>query len=409
MSNWLQVDEILQSGLTSGVYTAAVLLAGRAEEVAYEKAVGRLTIEPDSLATTLETVFDLASLTKTLATSLALLLLVQRGRVSLAATLGELLPVPWLPADKTCLPLVSLLTHQSGLPAWKPFYDTVLTLPVDQRPGSLERLAATAPLEHTPGPLTIYSDLGFMLLKAVVETISGEDLDAFCRRHLYEPLGLKNMGFKPIAKSSTPSSKGFRFSYPLSPGGERVRVRGESGLTIGNGLILQQQPGAQNKQYAATEVGLISGRTIQGEVHDENAWSAGGVAGHAGLFGIGHEVFQLAAQLYQAFTVKTADSFFDPQVVRTFLTPPTQANRALGFDVPGPRDASCGRMFSPRSVGHLGFTGVSYWIDLHLGQIVVLLTNRVHLGRDNDTIRPFRPRVYEAASRALGFSQLFRG
>lgn len=366
-TSWLQVDEILQSGLPSGVYTAAVLLAGRAEELAYEKAVGRLTIEPNSPATTLETVFDLASLTKTLATTLALLLLVQRGRVSLTATLGELLPFPWLPADKVCLPLVSLLTHQSGLPAWKPFYETVLTLPVDQRPNSLERLAATAPLEHTPGPLTIYSDLGFMLLKAVVETISGENLDAFCRRYLYEPLGLKYLGFQP-----------------------------------------RQQPGGQHNNYPATEVGLIANRPITGEVHDENAWSAGGIAGHAGLFGTGHEVFQLAAQLYQAFTVKNADSFFDPQVVRTFLTPPPQANRALGFDVPGPREASCGRLFSPRSVGHLGFTGVSYWIDLHLGQIVVLLTNRVHLGRDNDTIRPFRPRVYEAASRALGFSQLFR-
>jgi CubicO group peptidase (beta-lactamase class C family) len=95
-------------------------------------------------------------------------------------------------------------------------------------------------------------------------------------------------------------------------------------------------------------------------------------------------------------------------VVRTFMTKPAAAHRALGFDVPGIRDASCGRFFSPRSVGHLGFTGVSYWIDLHLGQIVVLLTNRVHLGRDNDKIRPFRPRIYEAVSRALGFSQLFR-
>ena len=101
-------------------------------------------------------------------------------------------------------------------------------------------------------------------------------------------------------------------------------------------------------------------------------------------------------------------TFFDPSLVRTFMTPPPEAARALGFDVPGAREASCGRLFSPRSIGHLGFTGVSYWIDLDLGQIVILLTNRVHLGRDNDKIRPFRPQLYEAASRALGFSQIFR-
>ncbi len=166
--------------------------------------------------------------------------------------------------------------------------------------------------------------------------------------------------------------------------------------------------GEQPQPYAATEVGLIPGRAIQGEVHDENAWSAGGVAGHAGLFGTGPEVFRLAGHLYRACNRKAADHFFDPEVIRTFMTPPPGAARALGFDVPGPRDASCGRFFSPGSRGHLGFTGVSYWLDLDLGQVVILLTNRVHLGRDHESIKPFRPRLYEAASRALGFKHKFR-
>jgi serine-type D-Ala-D-Ala carboxypeptidase len=382
MSRWHPVDEILEAGLSSGVYTAAVLLAGRNGEVLYEKAVGRLSSAPASPATTLETVFDLASLTKTLATTLALLVPVQTGRLSLSATLVDLLP--WLPADKGFLPLISLLTHQSGLPAWKPFYETLLTLPADQRPDALERLAAAAPLEHTPGKITIYSDLGFMLLKSVVETLAGQNLDLFCRRHLYQPLGLTHLGFRPMTHKSIPA-------VPLSPPGESGQVRG-----------------APPQQYAATEVGLIPGRSGCGEVHDENAWAAGGVAGHAGLFGPGREVFQLAAHLYRAATSASTRTFLVPEVVRTFLTPPPDAARALGFDVPGARDASCGRFFSPRSVGHLGFTGVSYWLDLDLGQIVVLLTNRVHLGRDNDKIKLFRPRVYEAASRALGFSQIFR-
>ena len=166
--------------------------------------------------------------------------------------------------------------------------------------------------------------------------------------------------------------------------------------------------GEQPQQYAATEVGLIPGRPIQGQVHDENAWSAGGVAGHAGLFGTGPEVFQLAGHLYQAYNRRAANQFFDPDVIRSFMTPPPGAGRALGFDVPGPREASCGRFFSPGSRGHLGFTGVSYWIDVDLGQSVILLSNRVHLGRDNETIKPFRPRLYEAASQALGFTVPYR-
>jgi CubicO group peptidase (beta-lactamase class C family) len=185
-------------------------------------------------------------------------------------------------------------------------------------------------------------------------------------------------------------------------------VRGGLNLPLGNGLLSQQQPAVQSKHYAATEPGLIPHRNISGEVHDENAWSAGGVAGHAGLFGTGPEVFRLAALLHQAFIGISPNGFFDPDVVRTFLTRPPNAQRALGFDVPGAREASCGRFFSPRSAGHLGFTGVSYWIDLDLGQIVILLTNRVHLGRDNDKIKPFRPQLYEAVSLALEFSDTFR-
>ena len=210
MTGWHQVDHILQTGLASGVYTAAVCLAGRAGEVSYARAVGRLSRAADSPAVSLETVFDLASLTKTLATTLALVLLVQQGRLSLQTDLGDLLP-SWLPDDKKCLPLVDLLTHQSGLPAWQPFYETVLTLPAPERPAALERLAAVEPLEPTPGKLTIYSDLGFMLLKAVVESVSGQSLDAFCRHHLYNPLGLTNLGFRP---------SGYAFVFPLPSRGE---------------------------------------------------------------------------------------------------------------------------------------------------------------------------------------------
>lgn len=366
VTNWRRVEEILNHGLDDGVYTAAVILAGRDAELKYAAAVGRLSIAPGSPATTLDTIFDLASLTKPLATTLALMVLVQQRQLDLMVTLGDILTGAWLPEDKRILPLSALLTHRSGLPAWRPFYEKVLTIPPAARANALERLAAFEPLEHTPGPLTIYSDLGFMLLKAVVETVAGAPLEIFCRRQIYEVLDLPTLGFKP-----------------------------------------RQTSWGKEKAYAATEVGLIPGRSVQGEVHDENAWSAGGVAGHAGLFGTGPDVWRLAVHLYLAWQGRGSD-FFDPEVVRTFFTPPPGSPRALGFDLPAPREASCGRYFSPQSVGHLGFTGVSGWIDPVQGQIVVLLTNRVHLGRYNEKIKQFRPQLHDAVCQSLGLIRPYR-
>jgi len=321
-----------------------------------------LSGDPGAEAVTLDTVFDLASLTKPLATTLGLMVLAGRGRLDLATPLGEVLPAPWLPPDKRPLSLRSLLTHRAGLPAWRPFYQEVLAAPASARPGLLARLAAAQPLEYPPDTATLYSDLGFMLLAAVVESLGGKNLDQFCRDEIYRPLGLKTLGFNPLR-----------------------RLGGES------------------LAFAATEPGLIAGRPPGGEVHDENAWAAGGVAGHAGLFGPGREVFRLVAGLWRAYGGERVGPL-SPAVVRTFLTVPPGADRAHGFDIPGPDPAAlaAGRLFSPRSVGHLGFTGTSFWLDLESGQMVVLLTNRVHLGRDDKSrIQAFRPRFHEAASQAL--------
>ncbi|MFP3866899.1 MAG: serine hydrolase, partial [Desulfobacteraceae bacterium] len=203
----------------------------------------------------------------------------------------------------------------------------------------------------------------------------------------------------------------------------REQIYQPLGLT-GLGFCPTRRPGGSDQQYAATETGLIDGRAIQGEVHDENAWAAGGIAGHAGLFGRGWEIFRLLAVLYQSYQGPAAAQIplnpplgkgdwksppcFPTPWVRNFLTPEPGSTRTLGFDTPTSAQASAGRFFSPTSVGHLGFTGTSFWLDLQLGQMVILLTNRVHLVRDNDKIKQFRPLIHEAASRALGFTQPFR-
>jgi CubicO group peptidase (beta-lactamase class C family) len=252
-----------------------------------------------------------------------------------------------------------------------------LAAPAPTRPALLARLAAATPLEYPPDTATLYSDLGFMLLAAVVESLSGKNLDQFCRESIYRPLGLNILGFIPLPKTAQ-----------TVPATENRKLKTE------------------NPIFAATEPGLIAGRPPAGEVHDENAWAAGGVAGHAGLFGPGREVFRLVASLWRAYGGEQIGPLA-PAAVRRFLTVPAGADRACGFDIPGPDPATraAGRYFSPRSVGHLGFTGTSFWLDLETGQMVVLLTNRVHLGRDDKTrIAAFRPRFHEAASRALGDS-----
>jgi CubicO group peptidase (beta-lactamase class C family) len=360
---WVPLQDLLEAGFNQKVYTAAVALVGLKGELGWEGTAGRVSREPQAAAVTLNTVFDLASLTKPLATALALMVLADRRKLNLAASLGELLPGEWLPMDKHPLTLASLLTHRAGLPAWRPFYAQVLAAPAAARPTLLARLAAATPLENRPDTVTVYSDLGFMLLAAVVEQVSGQDLDQFCRQEIYRPLGLATLGFNPLRQA----------------GGERL-------------------------SYAATEAGLIPGRPGAGEVHDENAWAAGGVAGHAGLFGPGREVFQLLACLWRAYGGEPRGPL-NPKTVQLFLTVPPGPTRAYGFDTPGadPDLRAAGRGFSPQSLGHLGFTGTSFWLDLSSGQMVVLLTNRVHLGRDDKAgIAAFRPRFHAAASRALG-------
>ena len=375
---WTPLQQLLDAGVSQGVFTAAVALAGLGGKLRWEGAAGFLSQDSGAAPATLDTVFDLASLTKPLATALALMVLADRGQLNLATPLGEVLPSAWLPPDKRPLTLRSLLTHRAGLPAWRPFYAQVLTAPAPARPALLERLVAATPLSHAPDTVTVYSDLGFMLLKAVVESLSGQNLDQFCREEIYRPLGLKTLGFIPLPKPAQ--------TVPATE---------------------NRKPKTENRIYAATEPGLIPGRPGAGAVHDENAWAAGGVAGHAGLFGPGREVFHLVACLYRAYGGEPIGPL-TPAAVRLWLTVPPGADRALGFDTPGgdPAQRSAGRYFSPRSVGHLGFTGASFWLDLDSGQMVVLLTNRVHLGRDDKArIAAFRPRFHEAASRALGFNQ----
>ena len=353
--------QLLDRGRDEGVYSAAVALVGRRGELRWQGVTGRVSRNPASPPATPGTIFDLASLTKPLATTLALMLLEARGLVHLETTLGEVLTAPWLPPDKRSLTLKSLLAHRSGLPALRPFHQIVAAAPETERPRLLPRLAAAEPLEYAPGTAYLYSDLGFMLLQAVVEEASGQGLETFCHRELYEPLGFEILGFRPLAR-------------------------------------LDQK----KFTWAATDETDTPGIPPRGVVHDENARAAGGVAGHAGLFGTAADVFTLVAWFHRAYHGRSDGLEIPPAIVRRYLTPVAPGERTPGFDVPTPAQSSAGRYFSPRSVGHTGFTGTSLWLDLERGQMVVLLTNRVHMSRDKETVKAYRTRFHEAASLALG-------
>jgi CubicO group peptidase (beta-lactamase class C family) len=224
----------------------------------------------------------------------------------------------------------------------------------------LRQLLLREPLAHRPGERVLYSDLDFMILGWVVEAASGKRLDRFVAEEVYAPLGVDDLFF------------------------------------------IDLQRGRPAKAFAATEACAWCGRILEGEVHDENAHAIGGVAGHAGLFATAASVDGVLAELLQACHGPAPARLYHGATVRRFLTRVPGTDKTLGFDMPTPPNPSCGRFFPETSVGHLGFTGTSFWVDIERRIRVVLLTNRVHPSRANTAIRAFRPVIHDAVMRALG-------
>lgn len=359
---WTGVDRLLRRGAREGVFPGAVLAAGDSHGIRHQTAVGVADCR-DGSPVSLDTIFDLASLTKPLATALTFLQLWREGRVGPDDRLDRWLPPP-VPADKEAIRLEQLLAHTSGFPAHRPFYRALRRLPFGQRKPALRRWLLRIPLQSPPGAETRYSDLGFMTLAWVLERVSGAPLDRWTADHIYRPLGL-----------------GLHF-----PGAPPTPAK----------------PGETALRYAATERCGWRRRILRGEVHDDNAWAAGGADGHAGLFGTAAEVYRLVAGLGRAYRKDAVDYFWPAGLLRRLLTPAGPGLRAMGFDIPNGNPPACGRGFSRDTFGHLGFTGVSFWMDLAEDRIVVLLTNRVHPSRWNGRIRDFRPLLHDAVRVAMG-------
>jgi CubicO group peptidase (beta-lactamase class C family) len=349
-----EVDRLLEGFRERGAFPGGVIAVGHRGSLVHLHPFGRLTYEADAPRVTTDTLYDLASLTKVVATTTMAMILVDEGRLDLDQPVQELLPGFQGPG-KEAVTVRHLLTHSSGLPATAPLYKEI-----QGRAAYLERIEAMdlVDLAGPPGSRSVYSDLGIILLGEILERAAGRPFETFVRKRLLDPLGMRDTLFRP-------------------PAGLRPRI-------------------------APTEVDPWRGRLVHGEVHDENAFALGGVAPHAGLFATAADLARFAQMLLNGGILdgrrivsrETVDLF-----TRRAGIP--GSDRALGWDTKSAEGSSAGTLFSPRSFGHTGFTGTSIWIDPERQLYVILLTNRVYPTRENNLIREARPAVADAVVRAL--------
>ena len=351
-----RINGFLEKGVAEGVYPGAVLLIARGGRILFFREVGYLSLIPEPVPMRRDTIFDLASITKPLATTLAFMRLVNEGMIRLDQPLTDLVARSSL-LDKEDLTPRLILSHSAGFLVWKPFYLDLVKYRLSDRKKKLREWLIEEPLAYEPGRGCLYSDLGFMTLEWIIEEISGVSLGYFVEQNFYKPLSLERTF---LSKGSPPS----KFN---------------------------------KKEIAATEDCAWRRRIIQGEVHDENAYALGGYSGHAGLFGDGKEVFLIMDMLRGHYFGERND-YFRPETVREFFRRQEIVeccSWALGWDTPSPVDSSSGRFLSPNSVGHLGFSGTSIWMDLEQDIIIIFLTNRIHQTRRNEKIKAFRPVLHD--------------
>jgi CubicO group peptidase (beta-lactamase class C family) len=345
-----EADAIVAAGVAQGRFPGGVLAVGRAAGADHVRAFGRLAYAEGSPGVEAASRYDLASLTKVMATTAVLMALSDEGSVDLATPLQGLLPA-FKGGDKARVTLWHLLAHASGLPAWAPLFRDA------SGRDAVVASASALPLEAGPGERSLYSDVGFILLGAALEAQTGRALEALVEERVLRPLGMGHTGFNP---------------------GAELRAA-----------------------TAPTEIDAWRGRLLQGEAHDENAFAMGGVAGHSGLFGPVGDVIRFARTLLGGGELegrRLASAATVERFTRRCDVP--GSSRALGWNTPSP-GSSAGRLLSARSFGHTGFAGTSLWIDPERGVFVALLTNRVHPSRQGPGIQEIRAGVADAVVRGL--------
>ena len=350
-----QIDGIVADEIKSGRIPGAVVLVGRNQKVAFVKAYGDRRRVPASDAMTLDTIFDMASLTKPMATATAAMILIEQGKLRLTDTVKKHLP-DWDNHGKGAITIDQLLRHRAGFIPDNSIRDYA------NGPEEAWKNLANLDLVGPPGELFRYSDVGFITLGRIVEQVSGQTLDQFTREHIFKPLGMNDSGFAP---------KGQPLPEPL------------------------------RKRAAPTEP--VGGEMAWGQVHDPRARALGGTAGHAGLFSSLEDVSIYARMLLAGGVGPDGKRVLSPLTVRLMIDAagtPVNERRALGWDVQTSYSSPRGALMGPTSFGHTGFTGTSLWIDPETGLYVIILSTRLHPSGKGDA-SPVRYRVATAAASAL--------
>jgi CubicO group peptidase (beta-lactamase class C family) len=348
---------VLEEAITARAFPGCAFGVLAGDEVALAGALGRFTYGAATPAVTAKTRYDIASITKVASTTAAAMLLHQRGLLDLETPLGDLLPAFTAnraaddPAQR--VKLRHLLAHNSGLPGYVEFFRTAST------PEALMKACLNLSIKTEPGERAVYSDPGFILLGKAIETLTGEALSTWVAREIFLPLGLASTGFAPS--------------------------------TAERSLI---PPTEEDTAFRH--------RRIQGEVQDENACVLGGSAGHAGVFSSVPDLLRLSQEILRAEANAGNARLYHAATIELFSQRqgPEGSSRALGWDTPS-ENSSSGRHFSRHSIGHLGFSGCSLWIDLDAHFAIVLLTNRTWPDRQCQLIRQVRPAFHDAIREAL--------
>ena len=372
-----RVETALDKAIENQEIPGAVVLARMPREdelLEYCWVRGLASARPERLPMRRNTVFDLASLTKPMATTTAIMMLVDEGSISLDDPVAKTLPT-FAERGKEEVTIRHLLSHSAGLKPWREFHE--LLIQKERKSG--ERLLGTkegrdwivdrilrSALVHQPGEAAVYGDLDFIVLAAIVEAVSNQPFDEFCESRIFTRLGLIDTRFIPIPTDGS-----------------------------------QPAPDSVRSRIAATENCSWRERILWGEVHDPNASAMGGVAGHAGLFSTADDVMRFGQLFLDAYHDRNPS--LPPERVREFCEKqllPESSDWALGWDTPTKGASSSGVHFSEKSVGHLGFTGTSLWIDLERELVVVMLTNRIHQVAKRSRF-DLRPKIHDAIVEAF--------
>jgi CubicO group peptidase (beta-lactamase class C family) len=350
-NRFVRAFAILEEGIRQRAFPGAALAILHRGQLVALKGLGRHTYEATSPAVEATTIYDLASVTKAVATTTTAMILFQRGLLDLNTPVREVLPQFEHTGDcrRANVTIRMLLAHSSGLPGYVRLFEQA------RGHDAMLEAACSLPLAADPASRAEYSDIGFMILGEILERVAGERLDRFCRREVFVPLGMVRTGFCPPEQ--------WRHSIPPTEDDRTFRRR-----------------------------------IVQGEVEDENAYAVGGIAGHAGLFAPALDVTMFAGCM-----LRGGEPVFKPETVELFTCResfPAGTSHALGWDTPSAPSQS-GRYFSPGSFGHLGYAGTSLWVDPRRQLSVTLLTNRTWPDRQSQLIKKIRPAFHDAVVEAL--------